>query len=95
MNPCTIWSIQGAPSITRRGRQGISGALLGPTLDRTAWPEAGAIGDLERVGFGHRDGVVGDAWFAAGDALAEAPRSALHAIESGARAARAAITTLG
>lgn len=88
-------SIRGAPSITRRGRQGISGALLGPTLDRTAWPEAGAPGDLERVGFGHRDGLVAEGWFAAGDALAESPRSALHAIESGVRAARAALAIIG
>lgn len=67
---------------------GVIGSLHGPVLDETAWPGPSLFGDLERLGFAHTGYRVAERVFSAGDALADSPRTAIHALLSGMCAAQ-------
>jgi glycerol-3-phosphate dehydrogenase subunit B len=74
-------------------RRALAGSSEGPVLDQTAWPSGSNQGALERVGLvvdaGHR--VLGsERVFAAGDLVAERPRTTLVAAASGLAAGAAA-----
>jgi glycerol-3-phosphate dehydrogenase subunit B len=68
----------------------VTGSLSGPVLDEVAWPRADRDGTLERIGLRAPDDAAGLGLFAAGDVVADRPRTMLWAIESGLRAGRRA-----
>lgn len=75
----------------RRPLEAVS-SMFGPELDLAAWPSAGRPGLLEAVGV-HCAGVrAGRGIFAAGDAIAGRPRTALEAAATGLRAGAEAAT---
>ncbi len=88
-----------APGVRLAGHKplGVTSSMHGPDLDLIAWPRPGAAGALEAVGLhvtrrrgaGHEDRAR-DAIYAAGDATAHRPRTALEAVASGLRAGAAA-----
>ncbi|MEZ4294076.1 MAG: FAD-dependent oxidoreductase [Polyangiaceae bacterium] len=68
-------------------RIGVVGSMFGPDLDASGWPSPGRAGRLEMVGVAcDAEGVCGPRAAVAGDAMADRPRTALAAVESGARA---------
>jgi glycerol-3-phosphate dehydrogenase subunit B len=68
------------------------GSVHGPALDEVAWPTDADPGLLEAVGVAVDDDGVrcGPDLYAAGDLVADAPRTLLRAVESGLRAGAAA-----
>jgi glycerol-3-phosphate dehydrogenase subunit B len=67
-------------------RRALAGSSEGPVLDHTAWPSGSSAGALERVGVAIDDAhrVVGSTRvLAAGDLVAERPRTVLVAVASG------------
>jgi len=70
-------------------------SLHGPELDETAWPNPSEPGVLEVVGV-RCDGVrAGPGLTAAGDVIADRPRTLLEAVASGIRAGREAARSSG
>lgn len=68
-------------------RIGIASSMFGLDLDLSAWPSPGRPGLLESVGVACDEaGIAAPALAAAGDAVADRPRTMLIAIESGLRA---------
>lgn len=68
-------------------RIGILGSMFGPVLDASAWPKVAKPGVLEAVGWMCDDaGRAGPHVLAAGDVVADRPRTALIAACSGIRA---------
>jgi glycerol-3-phosphate dehydrogenase subunit B len=76
------------PCFAARGdRIGVVGSMFGPALDSSAWPAPGRTGLLEHIGVAcDPDGLAGPHLAAAGDVVADQPRTALAAVRSGLRA---------
>jgi glycerol-3-phosphate dehydrogenase subunit B len=72
------------------GRLGIVGSMHGPELDVSAWPAGGRAGALESVGVLCEGTRAGDGIHAAGDVIADRPRTILEAVTSGIAAGAAA-----
>jgi glycerol-3-phosphate dehydrogenase subunit B len=70
--------------VARGARVGIVGSMFGPALDQTAWPSPGRSGVLESIGLAcDREGLAGPNMAAAGDVVADRPRTVLVAVVSG------------
>jgi glycerol-3-phosphate dehydrogenase subunit B len=68
----------------------IVGSMHGPPLDEIAWPIDADPGYLEAVGIACEGVEAGPGLYAAGDAIADRPRTLLQAVYSGALAGAAA-----
>jgi glycerol-3-phosphate dehydrogenase subunit B len=75
----------GRPYLALGGaRVGVASSMFGPDLDLTAWPSPGRPGALESIGVAcDADGLAAPRIAAAGDAVADRPRTALVAVQSG------------
>ena len=68
-------------------RLGVTGSMFGPALDQSAWPSPGRPGLLESIGVAcDAQGLCGPRLAAAGDVVADRPRTVLAAVQSGLRA---------
>jgi glycerol-3-phosphate dehydrogenase subunit B len=65
-------------------------SMFGPTLDELAWPEDADPGLLEAIGVACEGTCAAPGVFAAGDVVADRPRTMLQAVHSGVRAGEAA-----
>lgn len=76
------------PCFVSGGRRiGVTGSMFGPALDQAAWPSPGRPGLLESIGIACTvDGLCGPRLAAAGDVVADRPRTVLAAVSSGLRA---------
>ncbi len=72
----------------------VGSSLFGPALEREAWPTDADPGLLECVGVACRGARVGARLFAAGDVIADRPRTFLEAASSGIVAADAVLGAL-
>ncbi|MSP26449.1 MAG: hypothetical protein EXR75_15120 [Myxococcales bacterium] len=73
----------------------IGSSLHGPALDRDAWPTDADPGLLERIGIVCTVARAGPYLYAAGDAIADRPRTFLEAVASGLAAAHGVLRELG
>ncbi len=65
----------------------VSSSMVGPNLDQRAWPSLGTTGILESIGVAvNEKGLATPYLAAAGDVVADRPRTALVAAQSGLRA---------
>jgi glycerol-3-phosphate dehydrogenase subunit B len=71
-------------------RLDVVGSMLGPALDAVAWPVDADPGYLEAVGVASQGAVAAPGLFAAGDCVADQPRTVLQAAYSGIVAGAAA-----
>lgn len=68
----------------------VGSSINGPALDQLAWPSDADPGYLELVGVACDGEQCGERLFAAGDVVADRPRTLLQAVHSGIRAGAAA-----
>lgn len=75
----------GRPYLVASGaRAGLPASMFGAALDLSAWPTSGQTGTLESIGVAVERGLLcAPHLAAAGDVIADRPRTALVAIESG------------
>jgi len=71
-------------------RLDVGSSIHGPVLDDTAWPSDADPGLLESVGIDCEQEHIRDSLYAAGDVIADRPRTMLQAAYSGIRAGAAA-----
>lgn len=85
------------PHFAARGaRIGVVGSMFGPALDPSAWPSPGRPGLLESIGVAcDPSGLAGPHLAAAGDVVADRPRTVLAAVMSGLRAGAWAAAPVG
>ncbi len=73
----------------------VGGSIHGPVLDDIAWPSDADSGLLESIGIACEQERIAEALFAAGDVIADRPRTMLQAAFSGIRAGAAAAAEPG
>lgn len=76
---------EGRPYLVSTGaRAALPASMFGPTLDLSAWPTPGQTGALESIGVAVDPGNLAAPYLAAaGDVIADRPRTALLAVETG------------